>query len=121
MILITTNKPKQILLLTFIGHVRPEEIANGRTDLDTLSRELSSGFTLLTDLSPLEILDKNCLPEIVKSMELCDQREVGLVVRVIPDPTKDIGFNILSMFHYSRRPRFITCKSMDEAAKVLEL
>ena len=121
MILVTANKAKQILLLSFIGHVRAAEIAEGRSDLATLSAELSPGFTLLTDLTPLALLERECLPEIIKSMELCDQRGVGLVLRVIPDPTKDIGFNILSLFHYSRRPRIVTVKTMEEAAKVLRL
>ena len=62
-----------------------------------------------------------CAAEIGKEMELFEQKEVGLVVRVIPDPTKDIGMNILSMFHYSHRPRTVTCRSMTEAAERLGL
>jgi hypothetical protein len=42
-------------------------------------------------------------------------------VRVIPDPTKDIGFNILARFHYRRNPRITNCETMMEAAKLLSL
>jgi hypothetical protein len=52
---------------------------------------------------------------------LCDQKGVALVVRVVPDPTKDIGFNILSLFHYPHRPPAVTCKTMVEAARLLSL
>jgi len=45
---------------------------------------------------------------------------VELVVRVIPDPHKDIGFNILSLFHYRRRVRIVTCPTLEEAMKALE-
>jgi hypothetical protein len=41
------------------------------------------------------------------------------VVRVIPDPQKDIGLNILSLFHYRKRVRIVTCETLDEARKVL--
>jgi hypothetical protein len=54
-------------------------------------------------------------------MELCDQKGVALVVRVIPDPTKDVGLGILSRFHYHHRPRSVTCESMVEAAELLSL
>jgi hypothetical protein len=61
----------------------------------------------------------NCATEIAKIMQLCDQKGVELVVRVVPDQTKDIGLGILSLFHYRHRPRSVTCKNMAEAAKLL--
>ena len=56
-----------------------------------------------------------------QGLELCDAKGVSLVVRVIPDPAKDIGMNILSLFHYRHRPRSVTCASMEEAARLLAL
>src|SRR2546430_17681067 len=119
MILVTVNKPKQILLLSFIGVVRPEELAKGYQDMAQFLAELPPGFRLLADLSALESLDKDCVNEIARAMELCDRKGVGLLVRVIPDPLKDIGLNILALFHYTHRPRTVTCRSMVEAAKAL--
>jgi len=52
---------------------------------------------------------------------LVDKSGVGQIVRVIPDPTKDIGMNILSVFHYLSRPEFITCNTMTEAGRQLDL
>jgi len=54
-------------------------------------------------------------------MELADKSGVGLLVRVIPDPTKDIGLDILTLFHYRNLPRMITCENMSEAAEKLSL
>jgi hypothetical protein len=62
-----------------------------------------------------------CLTEIGRGMEMVDQSGVGLVVRVIPDPSKDIGLNILTAFHYAHPPRLVTCKNMTEAARALAL
>jgi hypothetical protein len=120
-ILVTVNKPKQILLLSFIGQVRAKELVAGYQDMAAFLSELSPGFRLVTDLCALESLDEDCGKEIARAMELCDQKGVGLVVRIIPDGSKDIGLNILAHFHYRHRPRTVTCPNMVEAARALEI
>jgi hypothetical protein len=121
MFLATNNKPKQLLLLSFIADVQVEQLLQGHDDVVRLMTELQSGFRLLTDLSRLGSMAPDCAPEIGRMMELCDRQGVELIVRVIPHPTKDIGLGILSHFHYSRPPRTITCETMTEAAKLLGL
>jgi hypothetical protein len=76
---------------------------------------------MLVDVGRLESMDTDCVEELGKMMELFDQHGLEQVVRVIPDPTKDIGFNILARFHYHHNPRITNCKTMIEAAKLLEL
>ena len=66
-------------------------------------------------------MDIACAPELGKLMELAQQNGVRTVVRVMPDPTKDIGLNILSHFHYRDLPKIQTCATMEEAAKLLSL
>ena len=121
MVLATISKPKQLLYLSYIGQVSVEEVKEGLNDLVTLLEDLSSGFRVLADLSNLNRMDHKCATEIGKAMELCDQKGVGLVVRIIPDPRKDIGMNILTVFHYRHRPRIVTCENLVEAAEVLGL
>jgi hypothetical protein len=41
------------------------------------------------------------------------------VVRVIPDPHKDIGLNILSQFHYGPQIKLATFESLAEALSAL--
>jgi hypothetical protein len=120
-ILVTVNKPRQVLLLSFIGQVRATELVAGYQEMAAFLSELSPGFRLVSDLCALESLDKDCTKEIARAMELCDQKGVGLLVRVIPDGSKDIGFNILAHFHYTRRPRTVTCANMLEAGRALGL
>ena len=121
MFLATVSKPKQLLYLHFIQHVGVEELERGLADVETLLNDLTSGFRLLTDLRGLDSMDVDCARVIGKVMERCEQKGVGLVVRVIPDPTKDIGMNILSLFHYRHHPRTVTCDNMVEAAERLGL
>ena len=121
MFLATVNKAKQLLYLSYIEHVRVEELAQAREGVVALLADLPRGFRVVTDLGRLDSMDVKCAKEIGKMMELCDQKGVKLVVRVIPDPTKDIGLNIISKFHYKHSPRVVTCDTMVEAAKLLGL
>jgi hypothetical protein len=86
-----------------------------------LVADLGPGFRLLTDLSRLESMDLDCAKELGAFMEFIDRSGVSLVVRVIPDPKKDIGLNILTIFHYRHHPRFVSCAKMSLAAKHLSL
>jgi len=54
-------------------------------------------------------------------MDLIGQTGVGSVVRIIPDPSKDMGLNILSIFHYPRGLQIVTCNSTVEAFQKLGL
>src|SRR5688572_13691764 len=112
MVLATINKSKQLLYLSFIAEVRIDEMVQAREELVTLLEDLKPGFRLLTDLGRLDSIGLDCTPEIGKVMELLDQKGLEMIVRVIPDPTKDIGLGILSLFHYHHRPRMVTCKSV---------
>jgi hypothetical protein len=119
MFLAELNKSKRLLHLSFIGHVRVAELEAGRADVVSALAELPSGFQLLTDLERLDRMDIECADSIGKIMELCDRKGVDSVVRVVPSPDKDIGFNILSLFHYHHRPPVATCDTLAEAAKEL--
>ncbi|MBI2927090.1 MAG: hypothetical protein HYY24_15450 [Verrucomicrobia bacterium] len=121
MFLATTNKPKRLLYLSYFERVSPAEVKRGREEVTSLLADLLADFRLLADLSRLESMDVACAPEIGKLMELCAQKGVGTLVRVIPDPRKDIGLNILSLFHYGPRVHAITCQTMTEAAELLSL
>lgn len=121
MFLATNSKPRQLLYLSFIGRVSVEQLQHGREDIVSLLADLESGFRALADFSRLDSMEINCAAEIGKVMELCEQKGLRLVIRIIPDPAKDIGLNILSLFHYRRRPRIITCQSLAEAEQALQL
>lgn len=121
MVLATSNKAKRLLCLSYIGQVRSEELAREMENIQSLLAELSPGFRLLVDLSGLDSMKQDCVQEIGRVMELIDKAGVGLVVRVIPNPAKDIGLNILGIFHYPHRPQIVTCGSMTDAGRCLAL
>lgn len=121
MLLATSNKSIQLLMVSYVGDVRQGEIMSHQAEATALMTELLPGFRLLADFSNLESMDTKSIGEFGKMMELIDQAGVGLVVRVVPDPSKDFGLNILTVFHYRKDLQVITCESMVEALKALEL
>jgi hypothetical protein len=121
MLLVTSNKSRRLLHVRYIGRVQPADFLHGREDLATQLGELSPGFRLLADFSQLESMGLDCEVELGRMMESIGQSGVGLVVRVIPDPSKDIGMNILTVFHYPKHLRVVTCNNLVEAARALGL
>jgi hypothetical protein len=121
MILVTSNKSKQMLQVRYIERVQPKDFQDTQEDFLAQLGDMAPGFSLLTDFSQLKFMELDCAAEIGRMMEVTGRATVGLVVRVIPDPRKDIGMNILTAFHYTQRPRIVTCKTLLEAARALAL
>ena len=121
MLLVTSSKSKQFLNVRFIGQVRPDDLKSGCNDLKAELAGLSPGFHYLADFSQFESMDLDCTPELGRLMDLLVKSGVGLVVRVIPDSSKDIGMNILTIFHYPRSLKVVTCQTLIEAARALGL
>jgi hypothetical protein len=121
MFLLTANKSKRLLHMSFIGHVTAKDLQQGGQDLVALLPDLPAGLRLLADLERLQSMDADCVEQLGKNMELLDRHGVELAVRVVPDPTKDIGLSILAVFHYRNPPRTVICETMTEAARALQL
>lgn len=119
MIQIESDKPKNILRITFLKNVEPDQARLYVETAKARIAELKPGFRLLTDLSGLSSMDARCAPHIENSMDVFRKGGVSKVVRVIPDPRVDIGFNIMSLFHYRRRVKIVTCETLAEAEKIL--
>jgi hypothetical protein len=116
---IETDKTKNLLRFVFSGHVTPEETRRWREQLCKFLVDLQPDFTLLSDLSALDVMDIECAPDIEWSMDALDEAGIAKVVRIIPDPRKDIGMNIMSRFHYRPRVRIVTCDTVEEALAAL--
>jgi len=109
------------LKLTFGGKVREEEMAHFQRRMETVLPSLTPGFKILVDLSELEEMAQECIPAIRLAMDAYRERGISQVARVIPDPLKDIGFSILSYFHYGPEVYVQTYDNRPEALKALGL
>ena len=116
---VEADQEKQLLVVTFAGHVTFEEAKAFREELRKCMEYMRPGFSALTDLSGLESMDVACEPMICRKMDLYHEKQVDMVVRIIPDPRKDIGFAIMSIFHYGPKIYVATVESLEEAMKYL--
>jgi anti-anti-sigma regulatory factor len=119
MIVVKTVEPENLLLIHYSGRVEPDEMKGGLEEMRAGLARLESGFRLLADLTDLESMDVACAPFIEKAMDLCNEKGASLVLRVIPDPHRDIGLQIMSIFHYTKDVRILTCQTLVEATEIL--
>jgi len=119
MIEASIDNSTNLLKVVYGGHVGAEETKQSLAQVEPMVMQMRPGFRLLSDLRNLQSMDLGCVPYIEQVMDLCDDREIGMVVRVIPDPHKDIGLNIMSLFHYRRGVRIVTCETIEEAEAAL--
>jgi len=113
--------PERNLVRTRLyGQITTAHTAQAIVDLEGVLSQFRPGFTILTDLSGLESMELDCAPHFSRIMDLCRDHGVGQVIRIIPDPTKDIGLNILSIIHYGTGVQVITCQTQAEGEKALK-
>jgi hypothetical protein len=121
MLLVTSNKSRQLLQVAFIGQVSAEDLQSIPAEVTAELAGLSPGFHYLADFSQFESMNLDCTPAVGRLMELIGRAGVGLVVRVIPDASHDIGMNILTIFHYPPELPVITCQTISKAVRALAL
>jgi hypothetical protein len=115
------DRSQRLVKITVAADVIVEELKSAIENLASLLRDVEPGFRLLADLSALVSMPTTAAPYLGQIMELCAEKGVALVVRLLPpDPSKDIGLAIISQFHYPPEVPIITCATMNEAMRVLD-
>jgi hypothetical protein len=109
----------RVFTLSYSSHVTPSEVNDFRDAVRHHMDRLRPGFVLLSDLSNLKSMDPACAEGLGVLMEAISERGPSLVLRVIPDPSKDIGLNLISLFHYRKPIRVQTLSSLAEALVAL--
>ena len=119
MISFEANVPRKLLEIRYGGVVQAEETEKGLEQLRASLARLETGFRVLVDLTALELMDVKYAPFVKKAMDLCNEKGASMVVRVIPDPHRDIGMAIMSIFHYGGGVRIFTCETLAQAEELL--
>ena len=119
MINFEVDEPERLLVIRYRGVVEAEETEKGLEQIRNGLTKLQSGFRLLADLSELQSMDVACAPFIEKAMDMCNKKGASMVVRVIPDPYRDIGLQIMSIFHYRGDVQIFTCETLAQAEEIL--
>lgn len=117
---INTDGRPHLVRVKYFGRVTAAGMKACALAVEQALPGMSSGFTVLTDLSGLEAMELDCVPHLTRIMDLSRKHGVGTVIRIIPDRDKDIGFNILSIIHYRRGVQVVTCETLAEAERALK-
>jgi len=120
MYLLTVHPGRELVHMAFVGHFDVDDAKRSREEMGALLPTLKPAFCLLTDFSALEEMDYSCSDDIRSMMDQLREYGVSRIVRVIPDPRKDIGFTTMSLFHYGRDVSIHTVESLAEALPLIQ-
>src|SRR5215831_14772195 len=112
---VEASDDERLIKISWSGHVDLDEMRRCAEEIGFLASKIQPGFRVLADLTGLESMDLAGAPYIGSVMDLCVAKQVKHVVRVIPDPRKDIGLNIMSHFRYGSKIRVTICETLADA------
>ena len=115
MIKVRYDDQHNTVILEFEGNVDAAQAEGIFTDFEKVLPKPGNGFTLLADFSSVQNMELPVKRQVEKAMELFSARGVTEILRVLPDPDMDIGFNIMSRSHYRPKARILTLRSREEA------
>jgi len=119
MFCVEVDDTNRLIKINWSETVSSDEMRKCAEQLRVLTEDISPGFRLLSDLTGLDAMDATGASYIAAMMDLVAAKQVGLVVRVIPDAHKDIGLNILSYFHYGSQVQVVTYQNLSDALQRL--
>jgi hypothetical protein len=111
------DETKRFLVISATGHVPKEEVKAAAEKVRQLVRDAEPGLHALTDLRWLTSMDPGAAIYVANIMEILQEKQVASVTRIVPDSHKDIGFNILSHFHYKPSVQIYTVETLAEALR----
>ena len=113
------DKSKRLIVITAVGHVTTEEVKDAAQEVRDMVKDTAPGFRVLSDFRWLDSMQASASKHVAEIMDAVAAKQVRLVARVIPDPRKDIGLNILSHFHYGPEIETATFETLADAIQSL--
>ena len=116
---VEADQSKRLLVISAAGEVTKKKVETVALRIREMMKEVTPGFRVLTDFRWLDRMEPAATAHLAEIMDALAEKGVATVVRVIPDPHKDIGLNILSQFHYGPQIKLATFESLAEALSAL--
>jgi hypothetical protein len=113
------DRSKRLLVINALQRVTADEAKLVAQRVRELLHDAAPGFRVLADFRWLESMDPAAAPHVAKIMDALAEKGVSSVTRVMPDPHKDIGLNILSQFHYGPEIQIATFETLADALQSL--
>ena len=115
MYVLELDRSKRLLVISAAQRITAEEANRAAQRIRELLQDVAPGFHVLADFRWLESMDSAAARHIAEMMDALAEKNVASVTRVMPDPHKDIGLNILSQFHYGANVKIATFETLVDA------
>jgi predicted site-specific integrase-resolvase len=112
---VEADQSKRLMVISYAQHVSSDEAKEAARQVRQMLESFEPGFRVLADLRWLVSMEAAAAPHIADIMTAIAGKKVATVVRVVPDPRKDIGLNILSLFHYGDNVKIVMCETLADA------
>jgi anti-anti-sigma regulatory factor len=109
------DQSKRLLVISAVQRVTAAEAKLAARRVRELLQDVVPGFRVLADFRWLDSMDSASARYIAEIMDALAKKGLASVTRVIPDPHKDIGLNILSQFHYGPEIKIATVETLADA------
>ena len=113
------DQSKRLLVISALQRVTAEQAKLVAQQTRELLRDVAPGFRVLADFRWLESMDSAAARHVAEIMDTLAEKGVASVTRVMPDPRKDIGLNILSQFHYGPEIQISAFETLADALQSL--
>ena len=111
------DRSKRLLVISAAQKVTAEEAKMVAQRIREMLQDITPGFRVLADFRGLQSMDSAAARHIAEIMDALAEKNVASVTRVMPDPHKDIGLNILSQFHYGPEVTITTFETLADAVE----
>jgi len=113
------DRSKRLLVISAAQRVTAEQARQAAQQVRELLQDVAPGLRVLADFRWLESMDSATARHVADIMDVLTEKQAASVTRVIPDPHKDIGLNILSQFHYGPEIQIATFETLADALQSL--
>src|SRR3954470_495903 len=114
---IELDRSKRLLVISAAQKVTVAEAKTVAKRIHEVLQDVAPGFRVLADFRGLESMDSAAARHIAEIMDALAGKNVASVTRIMPDPHKDIGLNILSQFHYGPEVTIATFETLADAVQ----
>ena len=111
------DRSKRLLVISAAQRVTAKEANMAAQRIREVLQDVAPGLRVLADFRWLESMDSAAARHIAEIMDALAEKNVASVTRVMPDPHKDIGLNILSQFHYGPDVTITTFETLADAVQ----
>jgi anti-anti-sigma regulatory factor len=111
------DRSKRLFVISAVQRVTAQEVKAVAKRVREVLQDVAPGFGVLVDFRWLESMDSAAAPHLAEIMDTLTEKGVGAVARVLSDPHKDIGLNILSQFHYGPQVTITTFETLADAVQ----